>query len=137
MKKMLFSALLLTGSFVAGAQNQPDVHTLTVNVADLKTTSGAVYISLQDPTRKAVQRQAVPVQSTSAHIVFQNVPSGTYAVRLFHDENNNKVMDTGIFGIPKEGWGCSNNVKPSFGPPKYEAMLFTVKSSKAITIHIN
>ncbi|GAB3893885.1 DUF2141 domain-containing protein [Spirosoma agri] len=137
MKHVLIAATLLASSFVAKAQHQSDAHTLTVNVTDLKTASGAVYISLQDPTQKAVQKQAVPIQKNNTQIVFQNVPPGTYAVRLFHDENNNKKMDTGIFGIPKEGWGCSNNVKATFGPPKYDAMLFTVNTDKAITIHIN
>jgi uncharacterized protein (DUF2141 family) len=137
MKTSLVVAALLTGAIMANAQSKSSSHTLTVNVPDLKTNSGAVYISLQDPTQKSVQKRAVPVQATNAQIVFQNVPNGTYAVRFFHDENNNKKLDTGIFGIPKEGWGCSNNVKATFGPPDYGAMLFSVKSDKSITIHVN
>lgn len=137
MKNVLLITLLVAGSFVAKAQHQASAHTLTVNVTDLKTESGAVYASLQDTNQKALQSQAAVVQKSNTQLVFQNVPPGTYAVRLFHDENNNKKMDTGLFGIPKEGWGVSNNVKASFGPPKFDAMLFTVNSDKSITIHIN
>jgi uncharacterized protein (DUF2141 family) len=137
MKNVLLAATLLAGSFAAQAQHQANAHTVTVNVTDLKAESGAVYASLQDPSQKAVQKQTALVQKNNAQLVFQNVPPGTYAVRLFQDENDNKKMDTGIFGIPKEGWGVSNNVKASFGPPKFDAMLFTVNSDKSITIHIN
>lgn len=137
MKKLFFAAILVAGSFVVKAQQQAETHTLTVNVSDLKTNGGVVYISLQDPLQKAIQKQMVAVQKTSTQIVFQHVPKGTYAVRFFHDENNNKKLDTGIFGIPKEGWGCSNNVKATFGPPKYDAMLFALESDKSITVHVN
>lgn len=137
MKTSFLVIALLAGPFAVRAQHQLNTHTLTVNVSDLKSATGAVYISLQDPTQKAVQKMAVPVQATNAQIVFQNVPKGTYAVRFFHDENNNRKLDMGVFGIPKEGWGCSNNVKATFGPPDYQAMLFSVKSNKSITIHVN
>ena len=45
-------------------------------------------------------------------------------------------MDAGIFKIPTEGWGVSNNAKGNFGPPKFEDRLFTIEENKAISITI-
>jgi uncharacterized protein (DUF2141 family) len=46
-------------------------------------------------------------------------------------------LDTGWFGIPKEGYGCSNDAKGNMGPPKYEDAKFQLKSNKNMTIKIN
>ncbi len=137
MKSLLLTAALVAATVTAQGQQKPATHTLVVNVPNLRSNTGAVYISLQDPNQKAVQKQAVPVQSGKARIIFRDVPNGTYAVRFFHDENNNKTLDKGIFGVPKEGWGCSNNVKATYGPPSYEDMLFAFDRNKSITLSVN
>lgn len=70
-------------------------------------------------------------------MVFENLPSGEYAISLYHDENENNKLDTGWFGIPNEGYGCSNNAKGMMGPPKYEDAKFQLTSNKEMTIKIN
>lgn len=67
--------------------------------------------------------------------VFQNLPAGEYAVSVYHDENNNKKMDTNFFGIPKEGVGASNNARGHLGPPKYKDAKFLF-NGKSQTIQI-
>ena len=44
----------------------------------------------------------------------------------FHDENNDRKLDTNIFGSPIEGYGFSNNAEPNFGPASFEDMAFSV-----------
>ena len=39
-----------------------------------------------------------------------DIPSGTYAVKLHIDENENGKLDTNFLGIPKEQYGISNNI---------------------------
>jgi uncharacterized protein (DUF2141 family) len=150
--KTTLAITLLVASFAAQAQPQaPAVstvstpvvstvsapnYTLTVDMEPFRTSTGTVFIALQDPNEKAVQRQAIPLTDKSAKAVFHNLLPGKYAIRFFHDENNNRQLDKGIFGIPKEEWGCSNNVKVSFGPPKFEAMLFTVDADKTIVLAV-
>ena len=133
MKTVLISAALLAATLTAKAQT----HTLTVKLGEFKAPSGTIFISLQAPDQKPVQRQAVPLSTKDATVVFQNVPVGTYAVRFFHDENNNRELDKGMFGVPKEEWGCSNNVKATMGPPKFEDMLFPVTTDKTIALRVN
>jgi uncharacterized protein (DUF2141 family) len=43
-----------------------------------------------------------------------------------------------LIGIPKESYGSSNDVKPVFGPPKFEKMLFNLtENKKVIMVPVN
>jgi uncharacterized protein (DUF2141 family) len=44
----------------------------------------------------------------------------------YHDMNSNNRMDTGLFGIPSEGWGVSNNARGRFGAPSFQDAAFTM-----------
>lgn len=66
-----------------------------------------------------------------------NLPFGEYAVKVYHDENANKELDTKMFGIPAERYGFSNDAKAVLGPPEYKNAAFTLDSpEKEITITI-
>lgn len=60
------------------------------------------------------------------------LPPGEYAVAVVHDENGNNAMDTNWLGIPKEGFGASNNATRRFGPPRYREARFTVGAAGAV-----
>jgi len=140
MKKLLILSLWMAwGSVQAQTQTVANHGTVTlvVNVKNFKNDSGMAYITLQDPNNKPVQKVAAKISNNTTQVVFKNLTLGKYAVRLFHDKNDNRVMDKGIFGMPKESWGVSNNVKANFGPPKFEDTLFVVDSDKTISIIMN
>jgi uncharacterized protein (DUF2141 family) len=59
----------------------------------------------------------VTVANKRSEIVFDNLASGNYAIFLFHDVNNNNKMDKNFLGIPKEGYGASNNKLPFAAAP--------------------
>jgi len=63
------------------------------------------------------------------------IDNGEYAIIVLHDENRNDKMDTGFMGIPKEGYGCSNNSMSLIGIPKLEKSLFSIASGKT-TVNI-
>jgi uncharacterized protein (DUF2141 family) len=70
-------------------------------------------------------------------MTFDNLPRGDYAVAVFHDENMNGRLDKNIFGIPKEGYGFSNNPKKSMGPPKFTDVKFQLSQpEKALEIKL-
>ena len=50
----------------------------------------------------------------------KDLPAGTYALALVHDENDNLKIDTGLFGIPTEGFCFSKNAMGLFGPPSFK-----------------
>jgi uncharacterized protein (DUF2141 family) len=65
----------------------------------------------------------------SAQVVFADLPSGVYAVSAFHDENMNEKLDKNFVGVPKEGYGASNNPKKKMGPPTFDETKFELGAS--------
>ena len=56
-----------------------------------------------------------------------SAPVGDYGIAIYHDENENRKMDTNFIGIPKEDYGFSNNVSAAFGPPSWHKAKFSVQ----------
>ena len=120
---------------------QKSTGTLTVVVTNFRNNQGMASISLYKQANgfpnsaKAAETVFLKIDNTKAIAVFGKLPAGEYAVSVYHDENNNKKLDTNFFGIPKEGLGASNNARSHFGPPKYADAKFTFSgSSQQITL---
>ena len=78
------------------------------------------------------------MDGSRARIVFDMLEPGDYAVVVIHDDNQNGKLDTGAFGIPKEGYGFSRNAKGRLGPPPFAAARFTLGSTpEVLTITLN
>ena len=45
-------------------------------------------------------------------------------------------MDTNFLGMPKEGYGVSNNARNRFGPPSFKDAKFTVDANNSIKLSI-
>jgi uncharacterized protein (DUF2141 family) len=142
MKKiMLMLSLMLMFFGTSADENKGD---LTVVINGLKI-EGTVYVSLFNqpdgyPTKaeKAFKKDMKKVASKQEKIVFKNLPHGTYAASVWHDENDNGKMETSLIGIPREGTGASNNAKGKMGPPKFADASFKVdKKSNTISITVN
>ena len=122
-------------------QDADQVATLTVRLDGFKHEQGTAMVALTNAQGFLASRGAVRAQSTTirdglAICVFKDVPYGKYAVQAYHDENNNKKLDTGLFGIPREPYGFSNDARGSFGPPKYEEAEFSL-AAPMVTINIH
>ncbi|MES2702234.1 MAG: DUF2141 domain-containing protein [Bacteroidota bacterium] len=101
--------------------------TVTVEVVNLKNSKGVVLVSLFNDSKsfpkeatKAVGKGKVEIQNGKATISFSNLPFGTYAAAILHDENSNLKMDFNMVGMPKEGYGFSNDAKGKLGPPAFD-----------------
>ena len=118
--------LLINQTFVVAQEAQGQE--ITVKIENLKSNNGHIYISLYDTETsflgKGFKSMISPIENNSCTITFKDVPNGMYAISFFHDENENKKMDTNFLGIPKEDYGCSNNAKGFMGPPKWEDAKF-------------
>ena len=69
-------------------------------------------------------------------VSFENLEYDTYCLSVHHDENTNESMDLTFLGLPKEGWGISNNVKLWFRLPKFDECSFKIDSDTKI-INVN
>jgi uncharacterized protein (DUF2141 family) len=74
---------------------------------------------------RAYAASAARISGRTARCVFSDVPPGRYAVSVHHDSDADGAVDTGLFGIPTEGLGASNDARGSFGPPSFEAAAFS------------
>jgi uncharacterized protein (DUF2141 family) len=117
---------------------------LTVKLIGFRSDKGQTCVSVFNTPKgfpgkydQAFKILRSPIKEKQATIVFKDLPFGIYAVSVLHDENLNNKMDTNIIGIPKEGFGSSNNPKDRFGPPTFDDAKFDFNSvSKNIEINI-
>ena len=113
-------------------------HTLTVVIRNIKSDTGTVAAALyqtdKEFMKKAWQSRSTPSRLGEVQLVFENLPAGDYAVSVMHDANENGELDKTAIGIPKEGFGFSNNVLGRFGPPKFKEARFTMPLEKTLVI---
>lgn len=101
---------------------------LTVVVNGIKNNRGTVLVALYNSNRTFMLQPflTAEVKAKEGHVmvVFPNVAEGEYAVTVLHDLNGNKKMDENLLGIPKEGFGFSNDAMGAFGPPSFKECVF-------------
>jgi len=66
----------------------------------------------------------IKIRDAEARCDFLDIKPGTYALAVTHDENMNGKIDTNWLGVPKEGYGFSNDAKAMLGPPSFSAASF-------------
>lgn len=115
---------------------------VTFLIERLKNNRGKVYVSIYQKDgfiREGAQiKDCVSVSQMRNHTVrvrCELIP-GVYAAAIYHDENDNDVLDTNFIGIPKEGYGFSNNPKLFLGAPSFEEAGFIVGDATPV-IKIN
>jgi uncharacterized protein (DUF2141 family) len=132
MIRLILTALLLTciQTFPLYSQPQPGKGTLEITFTGLRNDVGLVAIGINksekgwprkpdmDPNWKKTNGKA-----STMTVKLENFPYGTYAISMLDDENKNLDMDS-FLGIPKEGFGFSNNPKVGFSAPDFEECTF-------------
>ena len=58
------------------------------------------------------------------------LPFGEYAIKAYHDANDNRTLDRGAFGVPEEAYGFSNDARARFGPPDYGKARFELTTPR-------
>src|SRR6201987_5198824 len=135
------SATLSVGLFLAAASvlsapleaQSAATASLTVRVTGARNAKGKIRVALfrdskgfPNDASQAVHTHAANIdpQTLSAQVVFADLRTGLYAVSVFHDENMNEKLDKNFMGMPKEGYGASNNPKKKIGPPNFDEAKF-------------
>jgi uncharacterized protein (DUF2141 family) len=77
-----------------------------------------------------------PAATGVMHCAWHDLPAGTYAASVIHDENNNGVLDTSVFGAPTEGYGATNNVLPATSAPTFDANSVTLADGQTVTAEV-
>lgn len=129
MKKInVLLAIIFISSFMFSQNGESK--SVSVQIENIKNTNGQLVIGLysnKESFLKTPQKgEIVKIEGSTATVVFKNIPEGTYAISLFHDENSNEKLDTNFMGIPKEAYACSNNAKGFMSAPEWEDAKFEV-----------
>ncbi len=134
MKKLILNTLLVATTMLANS--------VTVEVTDILNKTGKVYIGLYNTAdeftvvSKSYMGTIEDIDAKSMTYVFKDVPDGTYAISVFHDENQNGVHDKNFFGIPSEGYGFSNNIRPIFRSANFDESKFELKSDLKFIVNM-
>jgi uncharacterized protein (DUF2141 family) len=119
MKKLIMLCLIAGLAVNVMAQTK-----LQVTVKNIKGHKGDILVGLfdndKDFPRNAMDGKVTKASGNEVTVVFENVKPGKYAVSVLHDANRNKDLDKNKLGIPKEGFGFSNNAMGAIGPPSFE-----------------
>lgn len=73
-----------------------------------------------------------PVRDGRSRCVFSLPRAGTYAIGLYHDADDDREMDTGVFGIPTEGYGFSRNVGGGLSAPSFASAALEVAADALV-----
>ncbi len=129
MRSVLIYAALGFGVAVSAAMAQAPGR-LSVSVSGLHSDNGVVrcglYASADTFRKPGREVRGVVARPTGqrATCVFSGITAGSYAVAVFHAEQNETQIEYGMFGKPKQGYGFSRNPSSSFGPPNFDAAAF-------------
>ena len=82
-----------------------------------------------ETVRKKVNEGIVVVPLTKIH-------EGEIAIVIYHDEDGDGELKTGLFWRPKEGFAFSNNYNPK-GPPKFKKAAIMLEHGVPVEIELN
>jgi uncharacterized protein (DUF2141 family) len=116
---------------------------LTVKVAGIRSRKGDLIFGVfkaadgfPKEASKAVNWQVRDVDGETMTFT-ASLPPGRYGASVLHDENRSGDMDTGLGGIPTEGYGVTNNPKPRFRAATFQEATFTLPpEGAAMTISV-
>jgi len=144
----------ITSNVQAQLNNSGD---LTAEVSTLRNKTGQVCFSLFDSSKgfpndnesivetKCVSAEAELdagedvaeeiLEETEApvSVTFESLPLGTYAITVFHDENEDGEINQGGFGIPLEGFGFSKNPDITTRAPEFSETAIVVVGRETTT----
>jgi len=114
---------------------------LIVEVVNIKEVGGTIRACLindeKDFLSNCYASKMVLADKNRLVIKFNNLDIGTYCISLYHDiDNNEKLNRDGMFGMPSEPYGFSNNPRSWFGPPSFNRCTFELKIDSRITINL-
>jgi uncharacterized protein (DUF2141 family) len=138
---LIYALVMVTSGFKSDMLQEKG--TLSIQLKNIRKTDGVIYVFLynyenQYP-RKPLTYYSVKkdkIVNGALKVNIENVAyHSNYAIALVDDENNNDDLDR-ILGIPTEGFGFSNNVRPLFSLPNYKELLFSFTHEKTINIDL-
>jgi uncharacterized protein (DUF2141 family) len=134
--------LILIWFIYWGQKADLPTYDLDITITDIKSNEGKMQISVYNKKESfpLVDKQYrlfyFDVNGFSGIYTIRDLPAGEYAVAIFHDKNSDRICNTNFLGVPKEGFGFSENFKPRFSAPTFNDCHFDLNSNMSIKIKL-
>jgi|TARA_B100001029_G_scaffold23147_1_gene15829 uncharacterized protein (DUF2141 family) len=125
---LFFSSVVLSHGTVIIPNVEHDRGYIDVKIYDSKD-SFLKEDEAVEAVRKKVNKGEVVVPLTKIH-------EGQIAIVVYHDEDGDGELKTGLFWRPKEGFAFSNNYSPK-GPPKFSKASINLVHGEPVYIELN
>ena len=135
MKYFLFLSLTLLFSFKIYAHG-------TIIISGVEHNKGyidvKIYTDKDNFLKEELAAEIIRKKATKDQTVvpLSKVHEGTIAIVVYHDEDSNGDLKTGLFWRPKEGFAFSNNYTPK-GPPKFKKAAIELVHGETVIIELN
>jgi uncharacterized protein (DUF2141 family) len=141
------SIMLLTAGYLGGnsifinlAEAEPLCEgsgvPIWITIEKVRNSKGTIKVELYNgevetgkKKGKKIARTRVKASQGETKLCLNAPSRGDYSISLYHDENDNKKFDRNFIGIPREGFGFSNNPSIGFGLPDEEEIRFQAKQT--------
>ena len=97
-----------------------------------------IYMDKESFLKEELAVESVRKKPTKGKTIIplSKVHEGQIAIVVYHDEDGNGELKTGLFWRPKEGYALSNNYTPK-GPPQFKKAVVKLVHGKLIVIELN
>lgn len=130
MRLALMLAACASTAVAAAAGAAAETGTLSVHVAGFAHARGHARAKLLRSGDTVMRPDGwtaeAPIRDGEAVLQWSGLAPGWYAVIVFHDENDNRLLDHGLLRLPAEPLGFSNGFELSIGSgmPSFEKLKF-------------
>lgn len=141
--KFLFSTLITLAFCPSLFSQSSSKGRLEIKFTELRSDKGMIAIGINTSSEGWPKKPQIELNWKKEDVVdgtftvkLPELPYGPMAISVLDDENSNLEMDMRL-GIPREGFGFSNDAPVGLSPPKFEESSFPFsRSGQQITIRI-
>ncbi|KCZ88951.1 DUF2141 domain-containing protein [Hyphomonas jannaschiana] len=134
MKRILNS--IIAAALAAGIAGQAAAADLTIRIEGVEEATGTIHVAVFGADgwdeNDAVAGRLAPAEE-GAELVFTGLEPGAYGIKVYQDVDDNGELNLGMWRIPTEPYGFSNDASASMGPPKFK--LARIDLPEAGTVH--
>ena len=97
-----------------------------------------IYMDKKSFLKEDLAAESIRKKPTKGETIIPltKIHEGRIAIVVYHDEDDNGELKTGLFWRPKEGFAFSNNYTPK-GPPNFKKASIELIHGKPVTIELN
>lgn len=133
MKRILTS--LIVAGLAAGIAGQAAAADLTIRIEGVEDASGTFHIAVFDAEgwkeNEAVAGDLIAAEE-GAELTLTSLEPGAYGIKIYQDVDGNGELNLGMWGIPSEPYGFSNDASARMGPPKFKKAGFELTDAGAV-----